>query len=111
MQDDDANEADEHGPEHPGKRAWEPADPMQLSGHGIPGDPAIMFSCLVEEYARMGWGAARIAQLFDSPFYQGTFDLGRTMSKADLLAAIEKIVSQTGVLRFRTTYAGEGGDR
>ena len=106
MQDERKKGMDEHEPEHPGDRGWEPEDPMQLSGTAIPGDPAIMLHCVVEEYARMGWGVDQIVRLFDTPFYQGTYGLGRSLSNDVVRRMIEDIVSQSGVMRFRTTLGG-----
>ena len=53
----------------------EPEDPMALVGVALERGPdekalADMASCLVDEYARIGWSPDRILRLFRSPFYR-----------------------------------------
>ena len=47
---------------HPATREVLPDDPMEMHGFEVPGDPNLMLRLLVEEYARMGWGAEEILQ-------------------------------------------------
>jgi len=54
----------------PARREPGPEDPFELCGVELPGDPDLMLALLVEEYARLGWGAEAILELARSPFYQ-----------------------------------------
>ena len=62
---------------HPATREILPEDPMEMHGFEVPGDPNLMLRLLVEEYARMGWGAATIVQLARDPNYQALYGLLR----------------------------------
>ncbi|MBI3890604.1 MAG: hypothetical protein HY303_03635 [Candidatus Wallbacteria bacterium] len=91
--------------EHPKDRAWEPEDPMLMHGNATPGEPEAMLQCLVEEYGRQGWNSEQIVRLFESPFFQATFDLGRRLTGEGIRSRVEQILARTGVLRFRTVHA------
>jgi len=56
--------------QHPAQREPRPEDPFELHGVELPGDPGLMLTILVEEYARMGWGVDAILELARNPFYQ-----------------------------------------
>jgi len=59
-----------HGPTGQDKPA-EPEDPAELVFTSLPGgDPELMASCIVEEYALLGMGEEEILELFRQPFYR-----------------------------------------
>ncbi len=58
-------------------KAYEPEDPFAMMAAGYPvSDPEVadreMARCFIEEYALLGWSAARIRRLFRSGFFAGT---------------------------------------
>ena len=55
---------------HPATRAVEPEDPLNLFGYEFEGDPELMLSMIVEEYARMGYDCDALMELARNPFYQ-----------------------------------------
>jgi hypothetical protein len=61
----------------PQDKFLEADDPFEFVGATYPVDDGeaadkAMTRCFVEEYALMGWSAARIRRLFESPLYAGT---------------------------------------
>lgn len=49
----------------------EPEDPAELVITSLPGgDPELMATCIVEEYALLGMGEGEILELFRQPFYR-----------------------------------------
>ena len=84
---------------HPATRAIEPDDPMNLHGVEVDGDPEIMLSMLVEEYARMGCGLDELMDLCRQPFYVGFHGLLRFYGEAELKRRVSGILSRCGVFR------------
>ncbi|MCZ7525573.1 MAG: hypothetical protein M5U14_03790 [Acidimicrobiia bacterium] len=75
----------EFDPRHPagqGAKRVEGDDPYSIVGvrfplpGGVDGDREAA-RCFVEEYALMGWSRDRVRRLFTTPFYAGTYDIGR----------------------------------
>ena len=87
--------------DHPKNQPWEPEDPMMLRAEPVQGDPEVMLDCLVEEYARMGWGADRIAELFDDPFFQATHGLKELFGERGIRERIKQTLARCGVFRFK----------
>lgn len=57
------------------KDEFDRADPMELTGMVLPGEPGqleVMAECLVEEYVRLGWDEARLMTLFVNPTFLAT---------------------------------------
>jgi hypothetical protein len=77
-------------------KAFERDDPMELVGHTYPvrsqeGHDRAAARTFIEEYALMGWPAARIRGLFDSAEYTACFDIKRRRGGAfvdDLIATV-----------------------
>jgi hypothetical protein len=92
---------------HPATRAVEPDDPMTLYATPVPGDPEWMMACVVEEFARMGWGAGQILGLFRSPFYPALYDLRQHHGEAWVRERVEEVLARTGAFRVRVTEAAE----
>ena len=56
------------------KREPDPADPMTRTGVEIPADleeVEEMARAFAEEFAAMGWNEARLAKMFESPYFAG----------------------------------------
>ncbi len=84
---------------HPATREILPDDPMEMHGFEVPGDPNLMLRLLVEEYARIGWGAEEILQLARDPNYQAFHGLLQFFGEEKLSSQIEKILARCGVMR------------
>ncbi len=87
---------------HPASREMLPDDPMEMHGFEVPGDPNLMLRLLVEEYARIGWGAEAILQLARDPNYQAFHGLLQFFGEEELTAQIGQILAQCGVIRVTT---------
>ena len=102
MEDHDAKRFDPPSElEHPKHRPQKANDPMEMMAEAANGDPLVMLDGIVEEYARMGWGAGRIRELFDSPFFQATHGLKRLLGEQEIERRIEATLKRCGVSRFR----------
>ena len=91
--------------EHPGNRPIEPEDPLMMTGDCPEGDPEFMLTSIVEEYARMGWGAEHIVSLFDNPFFQATNGLKKLFGEAETRRRIHETVQRCGVFHISTKCA------
>ncbi|RIK86032.1 MAG: hypothetical protein DCC67_03240 [Planctomycetota bacterium] len=90
---------------HPATREMLPDDPLALHGVQLAGDPGLMLQLLVEEYARIGWGAAEIKRLALDPHYQAFHGLRRLYGDEALCRRIDAIVGRCGVLRVKAVEA------
>jgi hypothetical protein len=95
---------DPHGGRHPKDRAIEDEDPMLLTAEPVDGDPELMFTSLVEEFARQGFDTDHIMQLFESPFFQATWGLRQLYGEDGVRTRIARIIKRCGVMRFRTVH-------
>ena len=82
-------------------------DPMELQAVQLDGDPGYMIDCIVEEYARMGWTAAEIFPLFQSPRYPVLYGLFRTLGAEAIRRRLDEVTTRCGVFRARTFEAPE----
>ena len=74
----------------------DPTDPSVLVGVAVPADPEAMREMawvFAEEFARMGYDAARILAVFRSPFYAGAHHAWRTLGEAEVAAIVEECVT------------------
>ena len=71
-------------------------------------NPELMFTSLVEEFARQGFDADHIMQLFDTPFFQATWGLRLLYGEQGVRARVEATIARCGVMRFRTQHAMPG---
>ena len=88
---------------HPASREILPEDPLELHGHEVSGNPHLMMRMLVEEFARMGWGADAILQLACNPEYQAFRGLRQVYGIDGMRRRVEAILARCGVLRVTTT--------
>ena len=77
----------------------DPTDPTVLVGVELPGDVEAtrdMAWVFAEEFARMGFDAPRIAELFRSPFYTGAHQALRLLGDTEVSAIIGECVGVFG---------------
>ncbi|HEY3392063.1 MAG TPA: hypothetical protein VGK58_05110 [Lacipirellulaceae bacterium] len=86
---------------HPASREILPDDPLEMQAFEIPGDPELMLRILVEEYARIGWGAAAIMQLSLDSNYTAFYGLRRALGEQELHRRVSHIISRCGVMRIK----------
>ena len=91
---------------HPLSRPASSDDPMVLSGEQVKGDPLVMIDSLVEEFARIGYDANGIHDLFTRPHFQATHSLTQRFGESVIRARIEETLQRCGV--FRVTSVGSG---
>jgi hypothetical protein len=89
---------------HPASREILPDDPMEMRGFEVPGDSDLMLKILVEEYARIGWGAGAIMQLACNANYTAFHALRQSLGEAELRRRVKEIIGRCGVMRIN---AGE----
>ncbi len=78
-------------------------DPMELVATPVPGgDPQVMATCLIEEYARMGMGEPEILGLFQQSVYQ-THALYLERGEAWVRGLIRDVLRRTGRMRVSVT--------
>lgn len=86
---------------HPASREILPDDPMEMQAFEVPGDPQLMLTLLVEEYARIGWGADAIIGLAQDPNYQAFHGLLKFFGEEELEVRIRHIIARCGVIRVQ----------
>ncbi len=84
---------------HPAAREMLVDDPLEMHAFEVPGDPELMLRILVEEYARMGWGANAIMQLARDPNYQAFYGLWRQYGETDLQRLMSDALARCRVMR------------
>jgi hypothetical protein len=89
---------------HPLTRGVEADDPMELMANQAPGDPDVMFDCIVQEYAWMGWDADQLFQLFHDPDYPVLNQLRELFGEAELRRRLDRAVTGAGVFRVREVF-------
>lgn len=88
--------------EHARRKAPEPDDPTELVMVAVPGDPVLMATCLIEEYARIGMSEEEIVSLFSRPAYQ-THALYLERGEAWVRNLVREVLARTGRLRVSVT--------
>lgn len=86
---------------HPASREMLPDDPLEMYACEVAGDPNLMLRMLVEEYARIGWGADAIMQLVDDPDYQAFFGLRQLYGEEEVRRRVGDALSRCGVIRVK----------
>jgi hypothetical protein len=102
---DHEHDHDHDGPEHPKDRPMEDGDPLELHGVALDGDGDLLFTFMVEEFARIGWDAGTILRNFQQPEYQGPYRMLQALGPIESRRRIEQIVQRCGVLRIRAVEA------
>ncbi len=78
-----------------GRKPAEADDPMELCGVALPADAEAvreMAYVFAEEFARLGFGEARLLRLFRHPFYAGPHQAYRELGEAAVRAIIAECV-------------------
>ncbi len=81
----------------------DPQDPLELVAVALPADaesPREMAYVFAEEFARMGYDAARILSLFCSPFYAGANGAYRALGDQTVRAIIDECLAVWGRVRL-----------
>jgi hypothetical protein len=80
----------------------DPDDPTVLVGVELPADAETvreMAYVFAEEFARMGFGAARILTLFRNPFYAGAHRALQALGEPAVAAIVQECVAVWGAHR------------
>jgi len=88
---------------HPASREILPDDPLEMQAFEVPGDADLMLRLLIEEYARIGWGADAILALARDPNYRALHALWQTYGEPELARRVRDALSRCGVIRVRAT--------
>lgn len=86
---------------HPLDRAAEADDPLELMAEPAPGDPNVMFQCIVQEFAGMGWDAHQLERSFRNPEYPVLNELLHHFGEAEVRRRIAELLAGSGVFRVR----------
>jgi hypothetical protein len=89
----------------------EPDDPQVLVGVALPADEAAtrdMAYAFAEEFARMGYGAERLLQLFRNPYYAAAHAAYRTLGAAAVRGIVAECVGCWGGVRAVDRAPGAG---
>lgn len=87
---------------HPATRAVEPEDPYSLHATAVAGDPEVMLTCLVQEYAWMGWDLESILSLTGDPSYPVLHGLSLAYGAHELRRRVSEILAKVGVFHYRS---------
>jgi hypothetical protein len=90
---------------HPLDRAVEADDPLELMAEPVPGDPAVMLECLLQEFAGLGEDADDLLAMFRSPAYPLLNMLLAHYGEAELRRRVTDLLGRSGVFRVRETMA------
>jgi hypothetical protein len=77
-------------------REPDPSDPTVLVGVAVPAEPEAMREMawvFAEEFARMGYDAARILAVFRTPFYAGAHQAWCVLGEAEVKAIVDECVA------------------
>jgi len=90
---------------HPATREIEVDDPMELFATAAIGDPDVMFDCIVQEFAGLGWSEEQLAELFQSGAYPVLKQLRDDIGEAEVRRRLRDILTRRGSFRVRETIA------
>jgi len=96
------------------ERPSEPDHPLLLTPAVAWGDPGFMLECLVSEYALLGYDRNEILEMFDRPFFEGTYNLGQTFGPTEMRRRVASVLDRTGTLKVRVAQSSpdpEGNER
>ncbi len=93
----------------PESKPLDPDDPMEMKAAVIAGDERLMMECLIEEFAHLGWGAEKIARMFDDPFFLASHGLEKRFGRRAVLDCIEHTLARCGVFHVEMKEASTPG--
>lgn len=88
---------------HPLSRQATEEDPLELMAQPAVGDPDVMFECILQEFAWMGWGVEQLWSLFHHPAYPVLTQLRDFFGDAETRRRVEAFAASWGQLKFRET--------
>jgi len=83
-----------------------PEHPMMLSAQGVPGDPALMARCMLEEMLRAGIAPAELAEMTRNPFYGALHHAREALGDEAMDALFEETLGRTGHHHHRVEETG-----
>jgi hypothetical protein len=87
--------------QHPADRPAEPDHPMSLEGGFVPGDVALMVTCMVEELLQLGTPTEEIRRMSRQQNYQALFASRYELGDAAMDDIIDDAGRRVGVHRHR----------
>jgi hypothetical protein len=90
---------------HPLVREATEEDPLTLMADPVAGDPQLMFDCLLQEFAWLGYNAEQLVALFLNPDYPVLQQLHAHFGDEVIRQRVNDLVTQLGVLQFRESVA------
>ena len=94
---------------HGRHKETESDDPHALVIERVPGgDPELMATCLIEEYARMGMDEDQIFGLFHQGIYR-THRLYEAWGAEKIRCLIHRVMARTGRMRLTVTVSRHNG--
>ena len=66
-----------------------------------PGEPDVMFECIAQEFAWMGWSIDQLMELFHAPGYPVLNQLLELFGEAEVRQRLERLVAGVGIFRVR----------
>lgn len=75
-------------------------DPLQMQADCVAGDQRVMMSCLIEEFAHMGWDATQIERMFENPFFLASHGLKKHFGSEVVRECIEQALPRCGVFKI-----------
>jgi len=93
---------------HPADRPAEPDHPMSLHGDVIPGDPALMATCMIEELLMLGTPADELRAMTRSPQFQAFYAARSALGDEVFDHLLDDAIRRIGSVGHRTRE--HGGD-
>ncbi len=82
------------------QKKYEQDDPFELKGVAFEGDEERMITCMIEEYARMGWGEERLMRMFTTPNFRIPHRYYREHGEEAVREKIREVLERHGVFQF-----------
>ena len=77
-------------------------DPMQPTGEALFGDPELMLTCMVEEFAALGHSEAELLEMFADPFFQAATLLREKFGADGVADRVSRVIERCGVISVKT---------
>ncbi len=92
---------------HPATRGVEADDPLEFIAESVPGDPELMLTCLVQEFAGLGADAGQLLAMFRDPAYPVLNQLLAYYGEAVVSRRVGELLDGAGVFRVSETIDDE----
>ncbi len=90
---------------HPLSRPMEEGDPLELMALQVPGDPAEMARCVIEEFLQLGMPPNQVQGMFADPQYPALVSLARRLGMDRIEQLVQEAWTLFGAFRVRVQYA------